>query len=168
MFSKCGLGTVRCTYMTTFDWLSLCRNDGDIGVDHMYNDLSSFQMTTNTTAECAAACAAAVDGSCHGWVVGNWAPQCGTTLPTCWLKSEMGGNVTLNSCRISGYLQNVLASPAFNTMPVGSISPGGWLQAQLEVQASGLTGYLSHFWEVSLSNICMNACAEVTRLWFSM
>ena len=32
-------------------------------------------------------------------------------------------------------------------MPVGSVSPGGWLQAQLAVQAAGLTGYLPHFWE---------------------
>ena len=113
----------------------------------MYNDLSSFQMTSNSTAECATACATSPGGQCHGWVVGNWAPQCGTSLPTCWLKTEMGGNVTLNPCRISGYLPSVLSTPAYTTMPVGSVSPGGWLQAQLAVQAAGLTGYLPHFWE---------------------
>jgi len=118
--------------------------DGDIGVDHMNNDLTSFVMTSNRTAECAAACAAAAD--CHGWVVGNWAPQCGSGLPTCWLKAEMGGNLTLNPCRISGYLPTVLSPPAFTTMPVGTVVPGGWLKDELDTQAAGLTGFLPHFW----------------------
>lgn len=35
---------------------------------------------------------------------------------------------------------------ALNTLPLGSIKPGGWLHSQLRVQAEGLSGRLDEFW----------------------
>jgi len=39
-----------------------------------------------------------------------------------------------------------LAEPSFRPLPLGSISPGGWLQRQLRLQADGLSGHLDEFW----------------------
>ena len=35
---------------------------------------------------------------------------------------------------------------AFDPLPLGAIEPQGWLRAQLEIQARGLTGHLDEFW----------------------
>ena len=40
-----------------------------------------------------------------------------------------------------------LRQNAFNPLPLGAIEPRGWLRAQLEVQAEGLTGHLGEFWK---------------------
>lgn len=120
-------------------------SDGDVGIDHMYSDIRSFTQTTNETAECASACAA--ESQCVGWVYSGGDPQqCGSGLPTCYLKSEMGGNYTVNSCRISGYPSSVLSPPSFYFTTVGSVTPTGWLANELTTQAQGLTGYLPKFW----------------------
>jgi len=39
-----------------------------------------------------------------------------------------------------------LADPAFRPLPLGSISPQGWLRRQLRLQADGLSGHLDEFW----------------------
>ena len=39
-----------------------------------------------------------------------------------------------------------LAEPAFRPLPLGSISPQGWLRRQLRIQADGLSGHLDEFW----------------------
>jgi hypothetical protein len=39
-----------------------------------------------------------------------------------------------------------LAEPAFRPLPLGSITPGGWLRRQLRIQANGLSGHLDEFW----------------------
>ena len=39
-----------------------------------------------------------------------------------------------------------LADPAFRPLPLGSISPQGWLRRQLRIQADGLSGHLDEFW----------------------
>jgi hypothetical protein len=54
----------------------------------------------------------------------------------------------------SGELKNVnydenpvpLAQNAYIKLPLGSVKPEGWLKAQLQVQAEGLTGNLDEFW----------------------
>jgi uncharacterized protein len=119
------------------DWL-----DGDAGVDHMYNDISSANMTTNTTAECAWRCGNTT--SCAGWVV-TPSGSCGS-VPICYLKAGMSLVQTPNPCRVSGFMPTTLSPPAFLTPPVGQLSPTGWLKDQLTVQAQGLTGGLAHFW----------------------
>jgi len=39
-----------------------------------------------------------------------------------------------------------LRPPAFVTLPAGAVRPAGWLKAQLQTQALGLTGHLDEFW----------------------
>ena len=39
-----------------------------------------------------------------------------------------------------------LAAPAFRPLPLGAITPAGWLQRQLRLQADGLSGHLDEFW----------------------
>ena len=39
-----------------------------------------------------------------------------------------------------------LLAPAFATLPVGAVTPTGWLKDELETQANGLTAFLPYFW----------------------
>jgi len=39
-----------------------------------------------------------------------------------------------------------LRPPAFVPLPAGAVRPAGWLKAQLQTQALGLTGHLDEFW----------------------
>ena len=39
-----------------------------------------------------------------------------------------------------------LAEPALRPLPLGAITPLGWLERQLRIQADGLSGHLDEFW----------------------
>jgi len=41
---------------------------------------------------------------------------------------------------------SALSPQAFTPLPLGAIRPAGWLKAQLELQAKGLSGHLDEFW----------------------
>jgi hypothetical protein len=56
------------------------------------------------------------------------------------LLSESGAGTQAQGAR-SG-----LAEPAFRPLPLGSISPAGWLRRQMRIQADGLSGHLDEFW----------------------
>ncbi len=45
-----------------------------------------------------------------------------------------------------------LQQNAYNPLPLGAVTPQGWLRKQLEIQASGLTGHLGEFWNDVGSN----------------
>jgi len=109
----------------------------------MYNDITEFPFASNDTADCFAACATVSE--CVGWVVTPSGPCSGSSNATCYLKSVMGP-VTVNSCRISGFMPNTLRRPQFVTLPVGAVQPAAWLVDELNLQATGLTGFLSQFW----------------------
>lgn len=78
----------------------------------------------------------------------------------CTLKSSYGGEwlsmegplnpCSLNPCAISGPVSRsgtaLLQAVAFQTAPLSSVQPSGWLADQLAVQARGLSGYLYDFW----------------------
>ena len=46
----------------------------------------------------------------------------------------------------SGKRLSGLAEPAFRPLPLGSVTPEGWLRRQLRIQADGLSGHLDEFW----------------------
>lgn len=35
---------------------------------------------------------------------------------------------------------------AFEPLPLGQVTPAGWLRSQLQIQVNGLTGHLQEFW----------------------
>ena len=46
----------------------------------------------------------------------------------------------------SGTSNAGIADLAFRPLPLGSVTPAGWLRRQLRLQANGLTGHLDEFW----------------------
>ena len=52
-------------------------------------------------------------------------------------------SIIFNVCSTS----NPLVSWTYDIFPVGSLTPQGWLKKELTIQANGLSGHLSLFWE---------------------
>ena len=46
-----------------------------------------------------------------------------------------------------------LAPYAYKPLPVGSVTPKGWLLKQLTLQAEGLSGHLAQFWNDVLNSV---------------
>lgn len=120
------------------DW-----SQGIYDVDFRNNDISSFQMTDNSSLTCYKACEK--EQGCVGWVYCPSGPACCGTQATCWLKAALI-NGTEAVCRVAGFSSRALYPQAITTTPIGSVTPTGWLKDELNVVASGLMGYLPHFW----------------------
>lgn len=53
-----------------------------------------------------------------------------------------------------------LRQNAYIRLPVGSVTPEGWLKAQLEAQAAGLTGHIDDFWPDLVTSSWRNGTGE--------
>lgn len=120
--------------------------NGDDGIDRPNGDLPKMPITLNNTSDPVSVCAKLCQNNilCHAWAYCK--PNCGgMKAPLCYLKANITSQ-SLNPCRVSGIKNASLIPPKFVTLPVGSISPQGWLKQQLGIQAAGLSGHLPLFW----------------------
>ena len=67
---------------------------------------------------------------------------------------------TAAAVRAAGDADRTLAPPSFVPLPVGSITPKGWYLKQLELQADGLSGHLSQFWDDVMSSVWIGGDAD--------
>jgi hypothetical protein len=116
-------------------------SDGVPDLDFKFNDIASQSTPDNSTLSCYKACVATP--RCVAWVL--IPAGCGGANATCYQKSA-AVNGTAAACRIAGFTPAALAPQALETAPVGSVTPQGWLAAELRVVAGGLMGALPHFW----------------------
>ena len=54
--------------------------------------------------------------------------------------------VGLSALLIANLALPPLAPKKYSPLPVGSVTPTGWLLTQLQLQADGLSGHLAQFW----------------------
>lgn len=137
-------------------------SDGDVGVANSAVNLTSFAMLSNSSSECYEACVA--NASCGAWTMVVSSAACTAGGPAvCWIQGEFGGPINTdepmegarvpcypNACAISGPVERpgepLLQPLAFVRSPLSSVTPGGWLADELQVQGAGLSGFLDLFW----------------------
>lgn len=137
-------------------------SDGDTGVANSAVNLTSFEMTTNSSKECYAACVA--NTSCGAWTMIVSSSACTAGGPAvCWIQGAYGGPINTdepmegarvpcyaNACAISGPVMRpgepLLQPLAFVRAPLRNVIPSGWLADELRVQSEGLSGFLDLFW----------------------
>lgn len=114
---------------------------GSPGVDRAGYDLngSPIALSSNASEPCGALCAAT--RGCIMWSI----TTCGGPLFNCSLKFG-APNATQDACVTSGFSPRTLASRAHEPLAAGATAPAGWLRAQLQLEADGLTGHLSYFY----------------------
>lgn len=49
---------------------------------------------------------------------------------------------------------------AYKPLPVGSVTPKGWLLKQLTLQAEGLTGHLAQFWNDVMNSVWIGGSGD--------
>jgi hypothetical protein len=131
---------------------SLRWSDGEVGLARLaLNDLpnSPYGMPDGgaaSVAACAALCAA--QPSCVAWSMRTCEPALPKT-PSYACSVKWGAGVATqdpSNCTTSGLSARQLMPPAHLAVPSGSLRPAGWLGAQLQLEADGLTGHLADFY----------------------
>lgn len=115
---------------------------GAAGVGRAGYDLngSPVALSSPAPAPCAALCAAT--RGCVTWAIAT----CGDgPVYNCSLKFG-APNATLDPCSTSGFAPRALARRAHTPLALGATAPAGWLRAQLQLEADGLTGHLPYFY----------------------
>ena len=76
-----------------------------------------------------------------GWIASSTAAA---SMPSVSVARSLPGNASTSSSKRMA--ASALADPPFRPLPLGSITPEGWLRRQLQIQADGLSGHLDEFW----------------------
>jgi hypothetical protein len=119
------------------DWTAGAPGVGRAGFDL---NGSPVALPSANPGPCGALCAAT--RGCVTWAI----DACGGgPLYNCSLKFG-APNATLDACATSGFAPRALAPRAHAPLALGATAPAGWLRAQLQLEADGLTGHLSYFY----------------------
>lgn len=64
------------------------------------------------------------------------------------------------TCFLAVESARTLLPRAYDPLPAGSITPRGWLLEQLKLQAEGLSGHLSMFWDDVMNSVWVGGAAD--------
>ena len=137
MLARCSLALALLARARAADWTAGAPGVGRAGFDL---NGSPVALPSAAAAPCGALCAAT-----RGCVV--WAIDACGGGPTYNCSLKFGApNATLDACATSGFAPRALAPRAHAPLALGATAPAGWLRAQLQLEADGLTGHLSDFY----------------------